>query len=85
MIKCLQFNFMIIFSEAYNPKSTEYRRKKYKQKLIYFEEKCQLINFLYKQTTLKYKEPAKRSIEYNAKYESFFALQENAPTMNWLA
>ena len=52
---------------------------------MFFEEKCELINFLYSQTTLKYKEPSRRSLEYNAKFESFFALQDNAPTMNWLA
>lgn len=70
---------------AYNPKSTDYRRKKYKQKLTYFEQKCNLIDFLFKQATIKYKDPAKRSSEYNDKLESFFALQDNVPTMNWLA
>jgi hypothetical protein len=74
-----------VFQKAYNPKSTEYRRKKYKQKLGYFEQKCELINYLYKETTLKYKDPSKRSEEYNIKFESFFSLQDNAPTMNWLA
>ena len=78
--------FALLFvASAYNPKSSEYRRKKYRQKLTYFQEKCQLIDFLYNQTTVKYKDPTKRSAEYNVKYESFFSLQDNVPTMNWLA
>lgn len=77
--------YVAYYLKAFNPRSSEYRRKKYKQKLMYFEEKCELINYLYSQTTLKYKEPARRTIEYNSKFESFFALQDNAPTMNWLA
>lgn len=77
--------YLAYYLKAYNPKSSEYRRKKYKQKLVFFEEKCELINFLYSQTTLRYKEPTKRTLEYNSKFESFFALQDNAPTMNWLS
>ena len=78
-------SYMSWLFKAYNAKSSEYRRKKYRQKLAYFEEKCHLVDFLYKQSTLRYKEPAKRSLEYNAKLESFFALQENVPTANWLS
>jgi len=70
---------------AYNPKSSDFRRKKYKQKLQYFEQKCQLIESIYSKTTLKYKDPNKRSPEYNQNFENFFALKENVPTMNWLA
>jgi len=36
-------------------------------------------------TTIKYKDPSKFTREFNAKYESFFALQQNVPTMNWLS
>jgi adenylate/nucleoside-diphosphate kinase len=77
--------YVAYYLKAYNPKSTEYRRKKYRQKLSYFKQKCELINFLYKETTVKYKDPSKRTEEYNIKLESFFSLQDNAPTMNWLA
>jgi len=80
-----EFHANLFLFAAFNPRSSEYRRKKYKQKLAFFQEKCELIEFLYSQTTLKYKEPVKRSLEYNSKFESFFALQDNAPTMNWLA
>ncbi|CAF0775596.1 unnamed protein product [Brachionus calyciflorus] len=77
--------YVAYFLKAYNPKSSEYRKKKYRQKLLYFQQKCELIDYLYKQTTLKYKEPSKRSNEYNVKLDSFFALQDNMPTMNWLS
>jgi adenylate/nucleoside-diphosphate kinase len=79
------FYFQFFFQTAYNTKSSDYRRKKYKQKLMYFEEKCQLIDFIHSQSTVKYKEPAKRTPEFNTKLENFFALKENTPTMNWLA
>ncbi len=70
---------------AYNPKSSEYRRKKYRQKLTFFEQKCALIDTIYSSSTLSYKEPTTRSAEYNAALESFFSLKENVPTMNWLS
>ena len=81
--KSLKINFFQFL--AYNSNSSEYRRKKYKQKLTYFEQKCELINYLYNETTIKYKDPSKRTEEYNAKLENFFSLKENVPTMNWLA
>jgi hypothetical protein len=77
--------FVCFFPKGYNPKASEYRRKKYKQKLAYFEENCQLVHFLATKTTIKYKDASKFPTEFNNKYESFFALQQNVPTMNWLA
>lgn len=77
--------YVAYYLKAYNTRSSEYRRKKYKQKLIYFEEKCQLIDFIHSQSTLKYREPSKRSDEFNLKLENFFSLKENTPTMNWLS
>lgn len=77
--------YLGFYLKAYNPKASDYRRKKYKQKLQYFEEQCQLIRFLGRKTTLRHKDASKLSNEFNAKYESFFALKENVPTINWLA
>lgn len=55
------------------------------QKLKFFEQKCELIDYLYKNTTIQYREKSKQMPDYSVKFESFFALQENVPTMNWLS
>ena len=70
--------------KAYNIKSSDYLRRKFRRKLYIFEEQCELIRYLSEKTTVRYKELGKRTPEFNIKYETFFALQQNTPTPNWL-
>ncbi|CAF0983872.1 unnamed protein product, partial [Didymodactylos carnosus] len=71
--------------KAYNSKSSDYLRRKFRRKLYIFEEQCELIGYLADKSTIRYKAPENRTPEYNVKYETFFALKENVPTSNWLS
>ena len=64
---------------AYNPKSSEYVRKKYKKKLMQFEETCELIKYLGDHMTKRYKEPRDRPIDFDFKMEKFIAIKDWAP------
>jgi adenylate/nucleoside-diphosphate kinase len=83
-IKSSALIYMAYHLKAYNTKSSDYLRRKFRRKLYIFEEQCELIAYLAEKTTVRYKEPEKRTVDYNVKYETFFALQQNAPTPNWL-
>ncbi|UJR31514.1 hypothetical protein I4U23_019003 [Adineta vaga] len=83
-IKSSALIYMAYHLKAYNTKSSDYLRRKFRRKLYIFEEQCELINYLAEKTTIRYKKPEKRTPEYNVKYETFFALQHNMPTLNWL-
>lgn len=76
--------YMAYHLKAYNTKSSDYLRRKFRRKLYIFEEQCELIGYLAEKTTIRYKELSQRTPEYNVKYETFFALQQNSPTLNWL-
>ncbi|CAF1360856.1 unnamed protein product [Rotaria sp. Silwood1] len=67
-----------------NTTSSDYIRQKFRRKLYIFEEQCELISYLAEKTTVHYKPSEKRTLEYNVKYETFFALRQNVPTLNWL-
>ncbi|XP_077977825.1 adenylate kinase 9-like isoform X2 [Glandiceps talaboti] len=71
--------------KAHNPKSSEYVRKKYKQKLMRYEEQCELIKYLGENMTLRYKEPQERPIDFDHKMDTFFGLQLAKPTATWIA
>ncbi|CAF2709550.1 unnamed protein product [Rotaria sp. Silwood2] len=43
------------------------------------KKQCELISYLAEKPTVRYKPP-----EYNVKYETFFVLRQNVPTLNWL-
>ena len=60
---------------AYNPKASEYVRSKYKRKLETFESQCELIKYLGRNMTRKYKEPEDRRIDFDYKLNSFMALK----------
>jgi len=62
---------------AYNPKSSEYVRRKYKKKLEQFEETCELIRYLGDHMTVRYKEPEARPIDFNHKLNAFLQLQRS--------
>ncbi|CAF3709748.1 unnamed protein product [Adineta steineri] len=83
-IKTSALIYMAYHLKAYNTKSSDYLRRKFRRKLYIFEEQCELINYLAEKTTVRYKKPEKRTPDYNIKYETFFALQHNVPTLNWL-
>ncbi|CAF1405575.1 unnamed protein product [Rotaria sordida] len=76
--------YMAYHLKAYNTKSSDYIRRKFRRKLYIFEEQCELISYLAKKTTVRYKDPNKQPPDYNVKYETFFALRQNVPTLNWL-
>ena len=65
-----------IFPIAYNPKASEYVRSKYKKKLEAFESHCELIKYLGRNMTRKYKEPEDRRIDFDYKLNSFMALKK---------
>lgn len=71
--------------KAFNPKSSDYVRKKYKQKLQRFEETCQLIKYLGDNMTVRYRDPTERPGDFDLKLETFFALRGIEPNHTWVA
>ncbi|XP_051881405.1 LOW QUALITY PROTEIN: adenylate kinase 9 [Pristis pectinata] len=67
--------------KAYNPKSYDYVRKKYKKKLEQYEEHCELISYLGSKMTRKYKEPKDRPIDFDHKLQTFLSLKNAEPTL----
>ncbi|XP_044531342.1 adenylate kinase 9 [Gracilinanus agilis] len=65
--------------KAFNPKGSEYSRKKYKKKLEQFIERCELISYLGSKMTRKYKEPQFRAIDFDHKLQTFFSLKNVNP------
>ncbi|XP_074166225.1 LOW QUALITY PROTEIN: adenylate kinase 9 [Sminthopsis crassicaudata] len=65
--------------KAFNPKGSEYSRKKYKKKLEQFIERCELIPYLGSKMTKKYKEPQFRPIDFDHKLQTFFSLKNVNP------
>ncbi len=60
---------------AFNPKNSEYIRKKYKKKLNKFEETCDLIKYLGNNMTRSYKDPRERPIDFDFKMQKFIELK----------
>lgn len=71
--------------KAFNPRSSEYIRKKYKQKLRQFEDTCKLIRYLGDNMTVRYRDPTERPGDFDMKLETFFALRGIEPTATWVA
>ncbi|XP_072494186.1 adenylate kinase 9 [Notamacropus eugenii] len=65
--------------KAFNPKGSEYSRKKYKKKLEQFVERCELIPYLGSKMTRKYKEPQFRAIDFDHKLQTFISLKDVNP------
>ncbi|XP_057593660.1 adenylate kinase 9 [Hippopotamus amphibius kiboko] len=65
--------------KAFNPKSSEYTRKKYKRKMEQFMERCELITYLGAKMTRKYKEPQFRAIDFDHKLQTFLSLRNTDP------
>lgn len=70
---------------AYNPKSSDYVRKKYKRKLQQFEEHCELIAYLGNNMSQRYREPGERPIDFDHKMVTFLNLEGIEPTPTWVA
>ncbi|XP_031204281.1 adenylate kinase 9 isoform X2 [Mastomys coucha] len=65
--------------KAFNPKGSEYSRKKYKKKMEQFVERCELITYLSSKMTRKYKEPEFRAIDFDHKLQTFMSLKHIDP------
>ncbi|XP_021097664.1 adenylate kinase 9 isoform X2 [Heterocephalus glaber] len=65
--------------KAFNPRGSEYTRKKYKKKMEQFMERCELIRYLSANMTRKYKEPQFRAIDFNHKLQTFLSLRKVDP------
>ncbi|XP_049754514.1 adenylate kinase 9 isoform X2 [Elephas maximus indicus] len=71
--------FIALHLKAFNPKGSEYTRKKYKKKMDQFIERCELITYLGTKMTRKYKEPQYRAIDFDHKLQTFLALRNIDP------
>ena len=67
--------FLLFAVLAYNPKNSDFVRKKYKRKLVKFEEQCQLIAYLSSSMKTGYQEPNERPIDFQHKMGSFLNLK----------
>ncbi|XP_041615307.1 adenylate kinase 9 isoform X4 [Vulpes lagopus] len=65
--------------KAFNPKGSEYTKRKYKKKLEQFMERCELITYLGAKMTRKYKEPQFRAIDFDHKLQIFLSLRNIDP------
>ncbi|XP_040852447.1 adenylate kinase 9-like [Ochotona curzoniae] len=65
--------------KAFNPKGSEYTRKKYKKKMEQFIERCELITYLGAKMTKKYKEPQFRAVDFDYKLQTFLSLRNIDP------
>uniref|UniRef100_A0A8C0X5J1 Cilia- and flagella-associated protein 206 n=1 Tax=Castor canadensis TaxID=51338 RepID=A0A8C0X5J1_CASCN len=71
--------YIALHLKAFNPKGSEYTRKKYKKKMEQFMEKCELITYLGAKMTRKYKEPQFRAIDFDHKLQTFLSLRNIDP------
>ncbi|XP_063079133.1 adenylate kinase 9 isoform X2 [Engraulis encrasicolus] len=67
--------YMAYYLKAFNPRLSDYTRKKFKRQLAQFEESCELITYLGSTMTLKYREPEQQPIDFEYKLQRFLALQ----------
>ncbi|XP_006881284.1 PREDICTED: adenylate kinase 9 [Elephantulus edwardii] len=71
--------FIAFHLKAFNPKGSEYTRKKYKKKMDQFVERCELITYLGAKMTRKYKDPQYRAIDFDHKLQTFLSLRNIDP------
>ena len=80
VVLCNHIKIHVYFLLAFNPKSSEYVRAKYKAKLKKFEEKCNLIAYLGRNMSNRYREPFQRPFDFDVKMKSFLDLKVLRPT-----
>ncbi|XP_047429649.1 adenylate kinase 9 [Mugil cephalus] len=66
--------YVAFYLKAFNHKSTDYARRKYKKKLALFEENCALIPYLSTAMRGNYRPPSERPIDFEFKLNRFLAL-----------
>ncbi|XP_075253347.1 adenylate kinase 9-like [Convolutriloba macropyga] len=71
--------------KANNPSASDFKKKKYKQKLEQFEEKCELIHYLSNNMTVSYREPQHRPIDFDHKMTSFLQLKDTQPSLSLIS
>ena len=71
------------YNLAYNSKSSDYIRNKYKRKLARFDEQCQLIAYLSSSMKNGYQEPQERPIDFQHKMGSFLNLERTTSVAMW--
>ncbi|CAE1265244.1 AK9 [Acanthosepion pharaonis] len=71
--------------KAFNPRNSDYIRKKYHQKLKRFEADCELIGYLSQHMTDKSIRNQKKSEVFKNKMDTFFALNGIEPSLTWIA
>lgn len=65
---------------AFNPKSKDYIRAKFKNKQVNIEEMCKLTADLSLSMKLGYREPLERPLDFDPKMSSFLSLRERLQT-----
>ncbi|KAK3516708.1 hypothetical protein QTP70_022501 [Hemibagrus guttatus] len=68
--------YLVLHLKAYNRTST-YTQKRYKKKLVQFEDDCQLISYLSSTLTQNYKPPHELPIDFKHKLHRFLALKDS--------
>ncbi|XP_073349311.1 adenylate kinase 9 [Pagrus major] len=66
--------YVAFYLKAFNHKSTDYTRQKYRKKLALFEENCALIPYLSSTMRVNYRPPSERPIDFEFKLNRFLAL-----------
>ncbi|XP_031726212.1 adenylate kinase 9 isoform X2 [Anarrhichthys ocellatus] len=69
--------YVAFYLKAFNNKSTDYTRKKYKKKLASFEENCALIPYLSSTMRGNYRSPGERPVNFEFKLNRFLALGDS--------
>ncbi|XP_050927825.1 LOW QUALITY PROTEIN: adenylate kinase 9 [Lates calcarifer] len=68
--------YVAFYLKAFNNKSTDYTRQKYKKKLALFEENCALIPYLSSTMRGNYRPPSECPIDFEFKLNRFLALED---------
>eukprot|EP00057_Strongylocentrotus_purpuratus_P026855 XP_011681329.1 PREDICTED: adenylate kinase 9 [Strongylocentrotus purpuratus] len=76
--------YLAFHLKAYNPKSSDYVRKKYRKKLEQFEEQCELIRYLGNQMGQRLRNPQELPIDFDHKMLLFLNLKGREPTPSTL-